>query len=923
MARWVLVLALIEEWWAPAQLVARWAPVQFELHCAVLGRCSFHGCFVSSCGNDEYIYIVDGLKVLIEYKRESLPLAVYTDSGYFNLECPEGLTLDNSALPSFKSQLRVNKVRFKHCPPPQSSYADVLERFNVVVLDSLVLTQAGNLTAIHFAQLQHLPRLELLTAALAPGALSALSQLRFLQLDRVRTAPSELRRLPASLETLSLTRMGMNVTAADLAALPRLADLLVRDSANVHVEAGGALRVLVLELPSALLVRELPPTLRKLMAAGWSETHPTPWLQCALKVLDLRDVAAEELPTGWLARCAALRSLHVITAARLSRLEPGVLRGAVLLRELRVVRTALQYLPPGLLDDVPQLKLLDLSSNHLLELPGILFAKTNSLESLNLSWNRFTQNVLSSLSTITSLVCLDLSYNNLNDFCSRKSKAVPGSSPLQYLKQLRSLKLANTSISMICRDWRENMTNLETIDLTHNLFEYITFADMQFYGRVDVDLQRNNVSTLHYTRHDYERAVSPHEPPLLTRLHLSSVLRCDCHVYWAARAFHERPAHAPLEPRCLGGGLLGSMLDALQCTGAPPGVSCDAPCACAWRPGNRTVLRVRCEAVGLRSVRVAVAAVRVPRGLTVDWELYLAHNHIDHVVLEDMPHNLTATRSPATATPPTHSPCSLDTACTHWWAPALGAAAALATLLLCALLFAALWRQPGLRLRLKVMRQRRGWLPELEDDARCFDVFVSFSHGDEQFVRSQLVARLESGPTPYRLCLHYRDWAPGGWIPAQIAASVRASRRTVAVVSEHFLRSSWARAEFQEAHALALRDARPRLVVVLMEEPSKLPLDDRLRRYLATNTYVRWGDPWFWEKLYLALPCGREPAPPSACSALSPATTDASGASPALSKSSVALNGDDSTLVPQTPARGSTSCSSALPVCNRLAVQIF
>ncbi|XP_050562910.1 protein toll [Spodoptera frugiperda] len=894
MARWVLVLALVGAWWEPAE------PVE-PPRCTAAGRCAAAG-----SGPSEHNYIVDGLTVFLEY----------TDSRYFKIICPKGLTLDNSALPSFESQLRVSQVYFTDCPSPQSSYAEVLERLNVVVLDKLSLTNVSNLTAAHFAQLQHVLALELYKAALAPRALAALPQLQRLHLDSVRVAPGELRHLPHSLEKLDLVRMGTNVTAADLAALPHLAKLVVIDGPNVRVEMGPELRVLSLDMLDVVLPRELGPKLLNLTVLGWAELRPAPWLQCALESLDARFVKVEVLPAGWLQRCAALRSLRVEMAELPLRLEPGALRGAAKLEEIRLMSTALQYLPPGLLDDAPELKLLDLRHNRLLELPGGLFAKTNKLETLNLSSNQFTHSVLSSLTAVTSLVTLDVSRNDLHDSCGNKTDVIRGSSPLQYLTKLRELRLSKTNSSMICRDWRENMPHLKTLDLTYNSFEYITFADMQFNGIVDVtvDLQGNNISTLEYTRDNYEYAVNVVDAASpRAQLKLPATLRCDCHDYWAARAFHERPTHVAAEPRCAGGGKLGRAPDALECAGAPTGVTCGAPCACAWRPGPRPVLRVRCAGAGLRSVRAAVAAVRAPRGPPVDWELYLADNRIDRVDLDDLPHNLTvldlrnnsvSSLSATTASElvkhglrladnPLACDCgAADTLavlraglqdaaaarcaaggallqarpapCARWPAPALGAAAALATLLACGALLAAAWRQPGLRLRLKAALHRRGWLPaqpEPEDDARRFDVFVSFSHGDERFVR-QLAARLESGPAPYRLCLHYRDWAPGGWIPAQIAASVRASRRTVAVVSEHFLRSSWARAEFQEAHALALRDARPRLVVVLLDDPARLPLDDRLRRYLATNTYVRWGDPWFWEKLYLALPRGRGPAPP-------------------------------------------------------------
>lgn len=101
---------------------------------------------------------------------------------------------------------------------------------------------------------------------------------------------------------------------------------------------------------------------------------------------------------------------------------------------------------------------------------------------------------------------------------------------------------------------------------------------------------------------------------------------------------------------------------------------------------------------------------------------------------------------------------------------------------------------------------------------------------------------------------------------AQIAESVASSRRTVVLLSEHFLASGWARTELREAAAHAMRHPRlaPRLVVVLAGDAPPAGLDPELHRYVHHNTYLKRGDPLFWPKLRLALPPPREPEAPGA-----------------------------------------------------------
>ncbi len=138
-------------------------------------------------------------------------------------------------------------------------------------------------------------------------------------------------------------------------------------------------------------------------------------------------------------------------------------------------------------------------------------------------------------------------------------------------------------------------------------------------------------------------------------------------------------------------------------------------------------------------------------------------------------------------------------------------------------------------------------------EGKDFDAFVSYSGDDYRWVCTVLRPRLEYQYN-YHLCVHDRDFLVGDTIFNNISQAVKRSRRMIMVLSRTFLKSQWCMLEFRAAHQRVLKDRTNYLIVILFEDVSNEDLDEELKLYLKTNTYLSLSNSWFWQKLIYAMP---------------------------------------------------------------------
>ncbi|KAM7344937.1 toll-like receptor 7 [Cochliomyia hominivorax] len=186
--------------------------------------------------------------------------------------------------------------------------------------------------------------------------------------------------------------------------------------------------------------------------------------------------------------------------------------------------------------------------------------------------------------------------------------------------------------------------------------------------------------------------------------------------------------------------------------------------------------------------------------------------------------------------------------------PLLAAALALVFLLIVVIIIFVF--RESLRIWLFAHYGVRVFGPRCEESEKLYDAILLHSAKDSEFVGQYLVAELETGRPPLRICLQHRDLSHDA-THYQILEASRVSRRVVILLTRNFLQTEWSRCELRRAMHDALR-GRPQKLV-LIEEPEAVfeaENDIELLPYLKTSAVhrIRRSDRHFWEKLRYALP---------------------------------------------------------------------
>jgi len=109
-----------------------------------------------------------------------------------------------------------------------------------------------------------------------------------------------------------------------------------------------------------------------------------------------------------------------------------------------------------------------------------------------------------------------------------------------------------------------------------------------------------------------------------------------------------------------------------------------------------------------------------------------------------------------------------------------------------------------------------------------YDVFISYSHKDADWVRGTLLPKLESHG--FSVLIDFRDFRGGSFGIEEMQRGVLESRRVILVLTENYLKSDWTKFENVMAQTID-PGAIQRKIVPVLRESCNIPLRLKVLHY--------------------------------------------------------------------------------------------
>ncbi|XP_070557406.1 toll-like receptor 13 [Ptychodera flava] len=135
-----------------------------------------------------------------------------------------------------------------------------------------------------------------------------------------------------------------------------------------------------------------------------------------------------------------------------------------------------------------------------------------------------------------------------------------------------------------------------------------------------------------------------------------------------------------------------------------------------------------------------------------------------------------------------------------------------------------------------------------------YDIFISHSRKDENWVLNVLRPTLENPPYNYKLCLDFRDFIVGSCISENIIDAINESRKTAFVVTKEFIESEWCYFELEMVRQKMFEEHRDIAILILKEDVPANRMPGLLQYLMRRGNHIEWSDnrqgqKLFWKKM--------------------------------------------------------------------------